>query len=329
MGKIRQSRLTANPLAARLREVRIFRYGERGRSAFARDLGIPVTTYQHYEEGRAPPAELLVAATRVAQVSLIWLLTGEGLMTPQALDPVPPIAKSLSTIARLKTLLELHPEHLPECNWFLDLLESPGGTAVATNPPSSRRDLIPVMGSTAAGPARYWLESPESVLGPRAEQRVEELLSKRARQQGSNANQTNVGQLSSGQVSLVQYSTPDAEGFLEYLEAAATLQRHPAAVAWRIDGESMSPRYRDGDFVIVDPALPAAPAHPCVARQAGQIGVNCKLYQTDGNDVLLIPINETCPVQRVARRDLLWTHRVVASVRLGGTGADDLHSGPQ
>src|SRR5262249_25130369 len=87
-------------------------------------------------------------------------------------------------------------------------------------------------------------------------------------------------------------------------------------IAWRIDGSSMAPRYRDGDFVIVSPHLPAADGYPCVAHQRGQIGVNCKIFKREGADVVLIPINESSSLQRFNAGELVWAHRVLLSVRL-------------
>jgi hypothetical protein len=54
-----------------------------------------------------------------------------------------------------------------------------------------------------------------------------------------------------------------------------------------------------------------------VARQTGQIGVNCKLYRAEGDDILLIPINEAYEMQRVPKVSINWAWRVLASVRLG------------
>jgi hypothetical protein len=53
-----------------------------------------------------------------------------------------------------------------------------------------------------------------------------------------------------------------------------------------------------------------------VARQAGQIGVNCKLYQPRGDRIALIPVNPQHSVQWIAADQVLWAHRVLFSVRL-------------
>jgi phage repressor protein C with HTH and peptisase S24 domain len=117
--------------------------------------------------------------------------------------------------------------------------------------------------------------------------------------------------------SLVQLSRPDELGFIEFLDCPSIKAKHPRAIAWRIDGDSMSPRYEDDDFVIVSPDEPAAEGYPCVAHQTGQIGVNCKIYSRAGDDVILIPINESAPPHRVKAGEIAWAHRVLYSVRLG------------
>jgi len=74
--------------------------------------------------------------------------------------------------------------------------------------------------------------------------------------------------------------------------------------------------YLDGDLVISSSDHPAVSGHPCVARQQGQIGVNCKIYQEAGSEVLLIPINERSMTQSFASQQLMWAQRVLCSVRL-------------
>ena len=81
----------------------------------------------------------------------------------------------------------------------------------------------------------------------------------------------------------------------------------------------MSPRHEDGDFVITSPDHTAFEDHPCVARQQGQIGVNSKIYRRDGNDVVLISVNESLSPQRCNAKELLWAHHVLYSVLLAGS----------
>ena len=274
----------------RLREVRVRHFGERGRSKLCRELGITPSTYSLYEVSRVPPVELLVRVARLTGVSVEWILTGAGEIgqSPSAVATPPRTATS------------------------------PRKSSVATPPVTDH--WIPIIGSTAAGAARYWEEMPVTHGGPEADARLERKLADYGSQPGETS--STPGDLSSTSdinraVSLVQISTPDDHGFIEFLSAAGVKAKYPRGVAWRIDGDSMSPRYLDGDLVITSIDHPAVAGHPCVARQKGQIGVNCKIYQEAGREIVLIPINDRSRTQRFPANQLVWAHRVLCSVRIG------------
>ena len=276
-------------ICLRLRDVRVRHFGDRGRSKLCRLLGIQPSTYSLYEVNRVPPADLLVRVSQITGVSLEWLLSGQGVMAPIAAPVDTPAGHQKP---RLKPT-----------------------TA------SSHTSWIPIIGSTAAGKARFWEELPATHGGPEADARLERVLEQYVTRTELDMGTTSLG-ASPSAISLVQLSTPDERGFLEFLNAPEVRRKHPTAVAWRIDGESMTPRYRDGDLVVTSDKHPAVAGHPCVARQSGQIGVNCKIYQESGSEVLLIPINEASPVQRFPRKQLMWAWRVLFSVRLAsGTGS--------
>jgi Predicted transcriptional regulator len=320
VGKFRQSNSDPHPISLRLKDVRISTYGDRGRSGFARDLDIPVTSYLHYETDRLPPADLLVKVAELTGTNLIWLLTGEG---PRSMpDSERDHKQVLKVVADFEALLTDHPHLIPSAEEFVQLLARMSQTerpVPQTVTESHRLDsLIPVIGSTAAGVARFWNELKVDIGGEEIDSRLEEIL-----QQHTQREQTwkaeEISPSSDGgshPIALVQLSRPDERGFLEFLSAEKIKAKYPGAVAWRIDGDSMFPRYRDGDFVITCPTEPAVELHPCVARQRGQIGVNCKLFQCNGDEISLIPVNESCPIQRFHRSQLMWAWRVLASVRL-------------
>jgi len=64
-------------VAERLARIRKEAYGERGRSEFARALGIPLTSYLNYENGRVPPIEIVVKMMALTRVNPQWLLHGK------------------------------------------------------------------------------------------------------------------------------------------------------------------------------------------------------------------------------------------------------------
>ena len=306
-------------ICARLTEVRIHRYGDRGRSAFARELGVPVSSYVIYEQNRIPPVELLIRAAELGGVNLEWLLTGNGdreavTRQDQKSSEVSPLAQ------RVTELLRRRPDLAQQFEQVLALLEQIPTLPVAARPPSVKsQHLIPVLGSTAAGTARFWEELPEIPGGADVDGRLEKLLEQHGLNQlrdGQFSESTGTSPADDGTVSLVQYSTPNELGVLEFLQAPALKKKYPLAVAWRIDGESMLPRYRHGDLVVTSPDQAAVENSPCVARQADQIGVNCKIFQRIGDEILLVPLNESVPIHRFPASQLLWAQRVLGSVRL-------------
>lgn len=64
--------------AERLKKLRKEAYGDRGRSDFARALGIPITSYLNYENGRVPPIDMVVKMMALTRVNPQWLLHGKG-----------------------------------------------------------------------------------------------------------------------------------------------------------------------------------------------------------------------------------------------------------
>ncbi|MBP9826403.1 MAG: LexA family transcriptional regulator [Thermoanaerobaculia bacterium] len=81
------------------------------------------------------------------------------------------------------------------------------------------------------------------------------------------------------------------------------LSLSPGAFALRIDGESMLPEFRDGDVVVIDPAIMPRPGDFVVARSS-QYGVTFRKYRprgpnANGEEVVeLAPLNEDYPSVR-------------------------------
>ena len=66
--------------------------GSLKQTEFARELGINLTTYRNYEEGRTIPLEFIMHLHRIRKVSFRWLLTGEGRME------APPVKREISDL---------------------------------------------------------------------------------------------------------------------------------------------------------------------------------------------------------------------------------------
>ncbi|MBX3442513.1 MAG: LexA family transcriptional regulator [Planctomyces sp.] len=307
-------------ICERLKDLRERLYGVRGRSAFARDLQVPVSTYSQYEQDRIPPADVLHRAASLARVRLEWLITGDG----EALaGPRNGVQSPLAV--RVEALLQARPELASPLSGMLDALErasGPGesakGRSRSQRAPEDRKAWIPIVGSTAAGPARYWSELPGVRESASADARLRELIERAAAgdlQKASARFEGLTPEIPSAAPMLLQCSEPDERGILEFVAAASLKARDPRCVAWRIDGDSMEPRFRDGDLVVASPSFPVVDGQPCIARQRGQIGVNCKLFRREGDEALLIPINERHVPQRIPADSLEWAHPIIGVVR--------------
>jgi hypothetical protein len=76
-------------LSERLHEIRVERYGERGGSEMARQLGLPVRTWYNYETGVTVPAEVLLKFMELTSVEPRWLLHGCGAKYRAPADEAP------------------------------------------------------------------------------------------------------------------------------------------------------------------------------------------------------------------------------------------------
>jgi|SRR5690606_7903002 len=111
-------------VCTRLAEVRAEHFGPRGKSRFARELGIGSSTYDRYERDRTPPADLLLKAARITGVRLEWLITGEGPREgPPALSE-----RIVSLIERLRDLLRRRQDLADQVDVFLTDLERRSAT---------------------------------------------------------------------------------------------------------------------------------------------------------------------------------------------------------
>jgi len=99
----------------------------------------------------------------------------------------------------------------------------------------------------------------------------------------------------------------------EYVPAPADLN-DMNAFALRISGDSMSPRFRDGDIVICSPRRPAENGDAVVAKvNAGE--TTCKIYYLDGRNVILSPVNSRYSAQVYPVEEIKWIYPVVICQR--------------
>jgi len=298
--------------------------GNRGKSEFARALGISASTYNYYENNRVPPIEILLKICEVTGADLEWLLTGRSTEKRFASGP------NRGLLQKLDDLFTSNPELTEAVLAFIELLCEKKGVekefqsrVLPARP--VRPGWIPVLGRTAAGMVHFW----DQTFLPEPKQAVTELdelvqkyigkaiigsvdgtvsidLQARALVDG----------LKKPEANLIQVSGQEADRIVEFVQCEEIFELFPDSFALRIDGDSMSPRINDGDIVILSPSVPAAQGHIAIARVANQIGVTCKLIRSTEDAVHLIPINERHETKVVAKKDLLWALAVLCHISI-------------
>lgn len=110
---------------------------------------------------------------------------------------------------------------------------------------------------------------------------------------------------------LVQDNTPD--GWVEYW----TGDSH--AYALRIRGDSMHPRYRAGEFVVITPSIEAQPGRDVVVKLTNGKCLLKQLNWSRGDEVQLLSINNGYAPMTILRSEIECMDRVAGSV-----GADSM-----
>jgi len=264
-------------------------------------FGVKRTAARDYLIGdRAPAYETLRRIVEQTGCSAGWLLTGDR-GADQGISP------DVANVLR-RVLAEAD----NTCDLVRELLGGivPGAAAIGHGP---GRRMIPILGAIAAGPMAAWSDLTWLSSPTEADERVAAYLS-RGRRQSSQTGTTDAEDGAS--VALVQYSAPDAEGLVEFLDAPGVLGAYPDAVAWRVVGDSMAPRYVEGDVLIISPSCPAEPGAPCVARLKDSVGPTVKLYTPTGRRIHLQPVNTAERPLTLKASDLAWAFRVLWRVRL-------------
>ncbi len=336
-------------ICRRVEQVRRELHGNRGKVRFARQLGISPSTYNYYESGRIPPAEVLVRIAEAGGVDLRWLLTGA--------ESSPAAPADHPAIGRIAKLLGDRPDASGPLMAFVDILaESLSWPAKTAKPPfdsahgpeivegqavqeartveesqakvvevaeatsesagRAERDWIPILGRSAAGVPQFWADTDEAggvtVLS--------ELVDRYAgRSAGRVVPAVAGGESGEGDqpAQIITMTAPGDDAPAEFVIAGAVKSKHPDAFAVRIDGDSMSPAIRHGDVVICSASAPAADGSAAVVQLAGQIGVTCKVFRRAGDTVHLIPINEQYAPQSFGAGEVVWARQVLARIRPG------------
>ena len=300
---------------SRIKQLRLEHYGPRGRSRFAKCLGVSASTYNYYENDRLAPISILLKICDLTGVDLHWLLLGES-SDNQLPHFIMPIAK------RLAKVLENNPSSTTAVIAFIDLLEQTNEIQ-KTQDVSPKAGLIPVIGRTAAGTLNFWHETE---LPKYAVTQLPKLVEKYTGKAIESSCQSELcidtgsriaaDSVKNNLVPLVQIADSQLDGVTEFIDSPEICQRFADSFALRVDGDSMAPRIDDGDIVILSPSVPASQGRAAVVKIEGQIGVTCKFIRTSKDGLHLIPINKRYETQIVSPEKMLWALEVLCHVKI-------------
>ena len=329
-------------ICQRIAQIRMELAGPRGKSAFARQLGISPTTYQSYEQDRVPPADLLVRIADLAGLDVRWLITGKSPGQSR-------ISAHHPALQRASKLLAQRPGAAPALGAFVELfsraMEFPDGKTVAETsgePPQStsaqesfvrqelaaaalepggtggveqaQADWIPILGRSAAGVPQFWADEDDAVGITTLEELIARYGASREKRIRPATASVGPGEQENA-VQMITLTSPQVGEPAEFVVAAGINARYGDAFAVRIDGQSMSPEIRHGDVVILSPSVPAVNGRSAVVQLDRQIGVTCKLYRRQEQMVHLVPINEQYEPQTYPAGQVVWALRVLARIR--------------
>ena len=323
-------------VSRRLADLRERIFGPRGRAAFARAIGVSPSTYNYYEKGRRPPADLLTRAAEVTGADLTWLLTGRGTAFPAGaasdcdtllshhargvLDRFshdrPAGPQAAAAAAALRALLKQIDQSLP-----------PSGEVWRPQAYAPSATSIPIVGRTAAGLIASWETCFTEQDDPQVLERlIRGLEARDARQRDGDLKapdpQGESEQPRDTTALLTQLSSPTPDGIVEFLDLPGIGPVEPGLFALRVDGDSMAPRICDGDLVVSRRSATPEPGCTAIVRVRGSVGVTVKLWRPvadslgEGETVHLIPIHEAYDPTVLRRDDILWACRVLWLVRL-------------
>lgn len=308
-------------ICTRISQIRSEMAGSRGKSLFAKQLGLSPSTYDYYESSRVPPADILLKIAEIAGVDLRWLITGQ----PSAPSPVP---ADHPVLQRAAALLAKYPHSAKPLAAFLDVLAqslafpkkdaTPAAPSAAEQPaapagqsPNPKASWIPILGRSAAGVAHFWSADDQTQGLTTLDQLIDRYAAS-ARQQ-SQAVSTTGNQ--DEPVQIVTLRQPDENDLVEFVVSAKLKSQYPDAFAVRIDGDSMTPDIRHGDLAVLSPSAPAADGKAAVIQLRRQIGVTCKIYRRQNDKVFLVPVNDAYPTLETQPEQVVWALRVLAKVR--------------
>lgn len=322
MENLRKTEICSAAVCARIKSLRIETSGTRGKSGFAKKLGLSPSTYDYYEKDRIPPSDVMYWITELTGVELRWIMTGQQPIESE-FAPDHPI------IRRVASMLAEHPNSAEALVAFLDIFseakrfppkEHPGSdlrggaTLDQTDPPASRpATWVPILGRTAAGIPDFWSQGQDVGVT-----KLRELIDRHARQADQNVSPDRVERVHDDSDSVMQIITLgeiESGQTGEFVSGGKIKSRWADAFAVRIDGDSMAPDIHHGDLVILSLSEPAVNGRTAVVQLKDQIGVTCKIYHCTAGMAHLVPINEHFDTQVFPVEKVVWALRVLRTIR--------------
>jgi len=322
--------ISQKEISGRIAQVRLEVAGPRGKSSFAKALGLSPSTYDYYESTRIPPADVLVRIAEVAGVDVNWLITGRTgggvpsdhpvLQRAAALladkpDAAAPLAAFVELLAASLQFPDARGERtgpVDEADPSLQGDEAGESASAAAEVDDPRASWIPILGRSAAGLPQFWSDSDESAGVTSLDELIERNVGGTVRKVHT---ATAATESERADVQVIVLNEPDGSGVVSFVAAAGIKAVYGDAFALQIDGDSMHPDIRHGDLVILSPSVEAADGKAAVVQLDGQIGVTCKLFRREGQAIHLVPINDQLPPQVFSDDQLAWALRVLARVR--------------
>lgn len=106
----------------------------------------------------------------------------------------------------------------------------------------------------------------------------------------------------------MQFPPGYGEGFVEYWT------KDPASYALRVKGDSMHPRYRAGEFIVVTPSIEAQPGRDVVVKLKDGRKLLKLLNWVRGDEVQLLSINDGYAPTTLSVDEIESIHRVAGGV---------------
>ncbi len=111
-----------------------------------------------------------------------------------------------------------------------------------------------------------------------------------------------------GYLEEMQYPAGYGEGFVEYWT------KDPASYALRVKGDSMHPRYRAGEFIVVTPSIEAQPGRDVVVKLRDGRKLLKQLNWVRGDEVQLLSVNDGYAPTTLSSDEIESIHRVAGGV---------------